>query len=67
MLRSAELDDRPVTPQAPFQIGSTDKSLTTLAIMQLVEVGKITFLEASQVFSLCEIVYLRVIPAGVLA
>jgi hypothetical protein len=35
--------------------------------MQLVEVGKITFLEASQVFSLCEIVYLRVIPAGVLA
>ncbi|NEW05101.1 beta-lactamase family protein [Paenibacillus sp. SYP-B3998] len=31
----------PVTPQTPFVLGSTSKSFTALAIMQLVEEGKI--------------------------
>jgi len=34
-------DGTPVTPQTPFIIGSTSKSFTALAIMQLVEVGEI--------------------------
>jgi CubicO group peptidase (beta-lactamase class C family) len=38
-----EADDsgREVTPQTPFKIGSTSKSFTALAIMQLVEDGKV--------------------------
>jgi CubicO group peptidase (beta-lactamase class C family) len=34
-------DGRPVTPQTPFHIGSISKSLTALAVMQLVEQGEV--------------------------
>ena len=37
----ADATGRPVTPQSPFFTGSTGKSFTALAIMQLVEAGKI--------------------------
>jgi CubicO group peptidase (beta-lactamase class C family) len=33
--------DRPVTPQTPFLLGSTSKSFTALAAMQLVDAGKL--------------------------
>lgn len=38
---SAGPDGRAVTPQTPFILGSTSKSFTALAVMQLVEAGKI--------------------------
>ncbi|NTW99736.1 MAG: beta-lactamase family protein [Geobacteraceae bacterium] len=38
---SAGPDGRAVTPQTPFILGSTSKSITALAVMQLVEAGKI--------------------------
>ncbi len=37
----ADSSGRPVTPQTPFFTGSTGKSITALALMQLVEAGKI--------------------------
>jgi CubicO group peptidase (beta-lactamase class C family) len=37
----ADPDGRPVTPRTPFILGSTSKSFTALAVMQLVEKGKI--------------------------
>ncbi|MGH3147544.1 MAG: serine hydrolase domain-containing protein, partial [Rubrobacter sp.] len=37
----ADPSGRPVTPKTPFIIGSTSKSFTALAIMQLVEAGEV--------------------------
>jgi len=37
----ADSTGRPVTPQTPFYIGSISKSFTALAVMQLVDAGKI--------------------------
>lgn len=37
----AHTDGSPVSSQTPFMIGSTTKSITALAVMQLVEAGKI--------------------------
>lgn len=34
-------DSSPVTPQTPFVLGSTSKSITAMAVIQLVEKGKI--------------------------
>jgi CubicO group peptidase (beta-lactamase class C family) len=46
----ADGSGRPVTPQTPFFTGSTGKSFTALAIMQLVEAGKINLDEPVQTY-----------------
>src|SRR5688572_25327363 len=46
----ADASGRLVTPQTPFFTGSTGKSFTSLAIMQLVEAGKIKLDEPVQTY-----------------
>lgn len=46
----ADADGRPVTPQTPFFTGSTGKSFTALAVMQLVEAGKIELEAPAQIY-----------------
>src|SRR5687768_2971550 len=46
----ADASGRLVTPQTPFFTGSTGKSFTALAIMQLVETGKIKLDESVQTY-----------------
>ena len=46
----ADASGRPVTSQSPFFAGSTGKSFTALAIMQLVEAGKIELDEPVQTY-----------------
>ena len=46
----ADANGRPVTPQSPFFTGSTGKSYTALAIMQLVEAGQIKLDEPVQTY-----------------
>lgn len=41
MLGVADGDGRPLTAQTPFMLASTSKAFTALAVMQLVEAGKI--------------------------
>jgi CubicO group peptidase (beta-lactamase class C family) len=46
----ADASGRAVTPQTPFFTGSTGKSFTALAIMQLVEAGKIKLDKPIQIY-----------------
>lgn len=43
-------DDQPVTPQTRFHIASVSKSITALAVMQLVEAGRIDLDESVQTY-----------------
>ncbi len=46
----ADPDGRAVTPQTPFMLGSTGKSLVALAVMQLVETGQIDLDSPAQAY-----------------